>query len=311
MRALLVYNPFATSTSESTRDQIAERLRTVCNLNIQPTTGRSDAIEIARTAQAEGYEIVIGYGGDGTVNELANGLLHQGPNPSGPRLAALPGGNANVFARNLEYSSDPIEAAEQLSQAITSNRTRVVGVGTVATSEINRWFLFNAGLGIDAEVLKAMDERRQHGKRASDWAYTLIVGRKLVRALKDRNPNITLRSSAGELSELLHFALIINVAPWIYLGSRPLTLTPDATHDKALSVFAPTNMSLLSVSKIVRDIVGNQNPDSQSNVLALSDQDDFSFLMKTPTWLQVDGEVLSQVTEVSITHTKNALTVYA
>jgi len=311
MRALLVYNPFATSTSESTRDQIAQKLQTVCYLTIQPTTGRNNAIEIARTAQSQGFDIVIGYGGDGTVNELANGLLQHGPNPNGPRLAALPGGNANVFARNLEYSAEPLEAAEQLAQAISSNRTRIVGVGSVKTSEFNRWFLFNAGLGIDAEVLMAMDERRQNGKRATDFAYTLIAGRKLISALKDRNPNITLRSTSGDLSEPLHFALIINVAPWIYLGARPLTLTPSATHDKALSVFAPKNMSLISFSKIVKGIVANQNLDSHSDVLALADQKDFSFLMNVPTWLQVDGEVLSQVNEVSISHTKNALTVYA
>jgi len=311
MRALLVYNPFATSTNETTRDQIAQKLQRVCDLTMQPTTSRNNAIEIAHTAQSQGFDIVIGYGGDGTVNELANGLLQQGPNPNGPRLAALPGGNANVFARNLEYSAEPLEAAEQLAQAILSNRTRVVGVGSVTTSEMNRWFLFNAGLGIDAEVLLTMDERRQSGKRVSDLAYTLIAGRKLVSVLKDRNPNITLRSKTGELSDPLHFALIINVAPWIYLGARPLTLTPSATHDKALSIFAPKNMSLISFSKIVRGIVANQNLDSHGDVLALADQKDFSFLMKTPTWLQVDGEVLSQVSQVAITHTENALTVYA
>jgi diacylglycerol kinase family enzyme len=311
MRALLVYNPFATSTSESTRDQIAEKLESVCELTLQPTTGRNAAIEIARSAKDRGFEIVIGYGGDGTVNELANGLLHQGPNPNGPRLAALPGGNANVFARNLNYSADPLEAADQLTKAIASNHTRVVGVGSVTTQDMSRWFLFNAGLGIDAEVLMAMDERRQNGKRASDLAYTLIAGRKLVSALKDRNPHITLRSVEGEFSAPLHFALIINVAPWIYLGARPLTLTPGATHDKALSVFAPKNLSLLSFSKIVRGIAMNQDLDSQDNVFALADQNNFSLRAQTPTWLQVDGEVLSQVKEVAVSHTKNALTVYA
>jgi diacylglycerol kinase family enzyme len=311
MRALLVYNPFATTTSESIRDLIAAKLQTVCELTLQPTTGRNDAIEIARNAQMNGFDIVIGYGGDGTVNELANGLLHQGPNPDGPRLAALPGGNANVFARNLQYSSDPLEAAEQLTQAIATGNTRVVGVGSVISDEINRWFLFNAGLGIDAEVLKAMDERRQNGKRASDFAYTLIAGRKLISALNDRNPNITLRNMNGELSAPLHFALVINVAPWIYLGSRALTLTPDATHEKALSVFAPTNLSLFSFSKIAKGIAQNQNIESRSDVLALADQKDFSFLTNTPTWLQVDGEVLAQVTEVTIRHIENALTVYA
>jgi len=307
----MVYNPFATTTNEATRDQIAEKLQSVCELTLQPTTDRNDAINIARDARSQGFEIVIGYGGDGTVNELANGLLHDGPNPNGPRLAALPGGNANVFARNLEYSADPLEATERLMQAIASNRTRVVGVGSVATSDFNRWFLFNAGLGIDAEVLMMMDERRQNGKRASDLAYALIAGRKLVSVLKDRNPNITLHNALGEESAPLHFALIINVAPWIYLGPWPLTLTPDATHEKALSVFAPKNLTLRSFSKMVRGIVQNQNLESQSDIFSLADQKAFSMQAKEPTWLQVDGEVLAQVKEISVSHTKNALTVYA
>ena len=311
MRALMVYNPFATSTSDITRDQIVEKLKTVCDLTLQPTSGRNDAIEISRTAQVQGFDLVIAYGGDGTVNEIANGLLHSGANPNGPRLAALPGGNANVFARNLEYSSDPLEAADQLVAAIKTNSTQLVGVGSVKTESIDRWFLFNAGLGIDAEVLMAMDERRQNGKRATDFAYTLIAGRKLVSALKDRSANISLRTPVGELSSPLHFALIINVAPWIYLGSRPLTLTPDATHDKALSVFAPTSFSLRSLSKLFRDVVQNQNFDSREDVFALADQKTFSLLATTPTWLQVDGEVLAQVTEVSVSHIDNALTVYA
>lgn len=307
----MVYNPFATTTDESTRDQIASRLESICELTLQPTSGRNHAIDIARKAQSSGFEIVIGYGGDGTVNELANGLLHNGPNPSGPRLAALPGGNANVFARNLNYSADPLQATEQLVQAISANQTRVVGVGSIAASDLNRWFLFNAGLGIDAEVLRAMDQRRKTGKRASDFAYTLIAGRSLVLALKNKNANIKLRSVTGEISAPLHFALIINVAPWTYLGSRPLTLTPDATHEKALSVFAPTSFSIRSLGKIFRDIAQNQNFDSHEDVFSLADQKTFSLIADLPTWLQVDGEVLSQVTQVAVSHTDNALTVYA
>lgn len=307
----MVYNPFATTTDESTRDQIASRLESICELTLQPTSGRNHAIDIARKAQSSGFEIVIGYGGDGTVNELANGLLHNGPNPSGPKLAALPGGNANVFARNLNYSADPLQATEQLVQAISANRTRVVGVGSIAASDLNRWFLFNAGLGIDAEVLRAMDQRRKTGKRASDFAYTLIAGRSLVLALKNKNANIKLRSVTGEISAPLHFALIINVAPWTYLGSRPLTLTPDATHEKALSVFAPTSFSIRSLGKIFRDIAQNQNFDSHEDVFSLADQKTFSLIADLPTWLQVDGEVLSQVTQVAVSHTDNALTVYA
>ena len=311
MRALMVYNPFATSTNESDRDQIVRKLESVCELTLRPTSGRNDAIAIASSAQTQGFDIVIGYGGDGTVNELANGLLHDGPNPDGPKLAALPGGNANVFARNLDYSADPLQASEQLVRAISENRTRRVGVGSISTSEINRWFLFNAGLGIDADVLQTMDERRQSGKRVTDLAYTLIAGRKLVAALKEGHPNIVLQTASELPATPVHFALIINVAPWLYLGPMALTLTPDATHEKALSVFAPTKFSLKSFSKIVRDILQNQTFNAQEDVVALADQTELTLSAEVPQWLQVDGEVLAQATQVSVRHTSNALTVYA
>jgi diacylglycerol kinase family enzyme len=307
----MVFNPFATSTSESTLRSITSQLSQAVDLTVKPTKARADAIEFGRCAQADGYDIVIGYGGDGTVNELANGLLHAGPNPSGPILATLPGGNANVFARNLAYSADPMIATEQLLDAIAMKRTRRVGVGSVVTDEFQRWFLFNAGFGIDADVLAAMDERRQNGKRASDITYTMIAIRKVLAAAKERNPTITLETDSGEVISPLQFALVINVAPWIYLGSRAVTLAPEATHEKALSLFAANKLSIGSLSKVARDVFRGADVQPSSQVTSLSDLSSLALRSEFPLWLQTDGEVLSQVANVSITHSRDALTVFS
>lgn len=96
-------NTFATTTDEAIRKVVSTTLSGKLDLTVVHTESRNDATQIAKTAQARGYALVIGLGGDGTLNELANGLLASGPNPQGPILAAIPGGNANVFARNMGF----------------------------------------------------------------------------------------------------------------------------------------------------------------------------------------------------------------
>jgi diacylglycerol kinase family enzyme len=148
MRALLVANTFATSTDDTIQARVVGELSKHLDVTVINTSARNDAIEIASTAQQSGYELVIGLGGDGTVNELANGLLLNGPNPAGPLLAAIPGGNGNVFARNMGLSENPMEATTQILNAITEKNFQEIGVGRIATNNISRWFLFNAGIGL-------------------------------------------------------------------------------------------------------------------------------------------------------------------
>lgn len=310
MRSLLVFNPFATSTSDLVKDKIVAKLSKALDLTVHPTTSRGEATTIAAEAQAKGFEVVIGYGGDGTMNELANGLLADGPNVTGPVLAALPGGNANVFARNLEYSADPIEATEQLLQAITTQKVQTIGVGHLQTDELSRWFLFNSGFGIDAAVLAKMDERRQSGKRVTDNMYTAIAIQELLTATSQRNSSISLQSDDNEVFHELRFALVINLAPWIYIGERPITLTPDATMDKALSVYALVDLSVSGLVQLARNIFGRKSPETNNRQIALADQKSVRFRSTTPLWVQVDGEALNQVTEVQMSHVARALRVF-
>jgi diacylglycerol kinase family enzyme len=310
MRAMLVFNPFATSTTDVTKNRIVERLSSALDLTVHPTTGRDDATSISAQAAADGFELLIGYGGDGTLNELANGLLHNGANPEGPALAAIPGGNANVFARNLQFSSDPIEATEQLLDSIARNSTKTIGVGQLVTESHARYFLFNSGIGVDAAVLAKMDARRQSGKRVTDTMYTAIAIQELLSTTAQRDVAITLRTSDGSTFDELKFALVINLAPWIYIGERPITLTPDATLDKALSVYAPADLSMPGLLNLGRTIFGKKIPQHNNRQITLSDQDQVSFHSDKPLWVQVDGEALSQETDVTMKHISQALRVY-
>ena len=123
------------------------------------TTDRGHAIELGRQAAEEQVDLLITLGGDGTVNEAVNGMLENGPGPGRPALAVVPGGSTNVFARALGLPNDPVEATGQILDALRENRRRAIGLGTAD----DRWFTFCAGLGLDAEVVAAVE----HGVEAA------------------------------------------------------------------------------------------------------------------------------------------------
>ena len=311
MRALLVANTFATTTDDDIQAQVVTALSRHLDMSVQNTTARNDAIEIARSAQHQGFDLVIGLGGDGTVNELANGLLLDGPNPDGPLLAAIPGGNGNVFARNMGLSENPLEATAQIINALEMKKFKSIGVGKIATNNISRWFLFNAGIGLDAAVIAGMEARRASGKIASDAAYASLALRELFTRTDRKHPALSLVSSSGEVHRDAHFALIVNLAPWAYLGSKPLNPLPSASHDTALDVYAPTSLSVRSVLRLVRRALAGKSAQDDAKVIALVDQKQVHIQSKRAMWIQVDGDIVTQSTELTATHVPNALKVLA
>ena len=311
MRALLVANTFATTTDDDIQAQVVTALSKHLEVSVQNTTARNDAIEIARSAQHQGFDLVIGLGGDGTVNELANGLLLDGPNPDRPLLAAIPGGNGNVFARNMGLSENPLEATAQIINALDMKKFKSIGVGKIATNNISRWFLFNAGIGLDAAVIAGMEARRASGKIVNDAAYASLALRELFTRTDRKHPALSLVSSSGEVHRDAHFALIVNLAPWAYLGSKPLNPLPSASHDTALDVYAPTSLSVRSVLRLVRRALAGKSAENDAKVIALIDQKQVHIQSKRAMWIQVDGDIVTQSTELTATHVPNALKVLA
>src|ERR1700742_2773270 len=110
MRALVVVNPRATATTERQRDVLAHALGSVAELQIEPTRNRGHAAALACRAMRDGVDIVVALGGDGTVNEVVNGLLTDGVHDRVPALGVIPGGAANVFAGALGLPNEPVEA---------------------------------------------------------------------------------------------------------------------------------------------------------------------------------------------------------
>src|SRR5205823_1644621 len=181
MRALLVVNPKATTTTRGAREVLVRALASELKVDVVETGYRGHAAALALRAARDGVDLVAALGGDGTINEVVNGLLTDGPGPGTPALAIVPGGSTNVFSRALGQSQNPIEATADILDALraaaggeqegTAGRVaglgRPIGLGKAGS----RWFTFSAGLGFDAEVVHRMERRRRAGRPISHMRY--------------------------------------------------------------------------------------------------------------------------------------------
>ena len=207
MRALLVVNPAATTTSARTREVLTHALASDLKLEVAETQYRGHARDLARQATEDGEtELVVALGGDGTVNEVVNGLLANGPDPeSHPRLAVVPGGSTNVFARALGLPNDVVEATGALLDALRDGSERTIGLGLAAGTPGSedegvpeRWFTFCAGFGFDAGVVGRVEQQRERGKRSTHALYVRQVVRQFLGEANRRRNVITLERPGGD-----------------------------------------------------------------------------------------------------------------
>src|ERR1700712_235346 len=200
MRALVVVNPVATSTTAKMRDVIVGALGSQLKVDLVETGHRGHAQELGARAAAEGIDLVVAVGGDGTVNEVVNGVLEHGPAPELPMLAVVPGGSTNVFSRALGRSRDPVEATAEILDSLRAGRTRLVSLGTASASgtspEVDwppaRWFVFAAGLGFDAEVIERVEAKRAQGRRSTGALYVREATTAFLLGRERRRPAMTL-----------------------------------------------------------------------------------------------------------------------
>src|SRR5215207_2802900 len=167
MRALVVVNPAATSTSAKMRDVLVGALASELKLDVVETSHRGHARELGEQAAAEAMDLVVSVGGDGTVNEGVNGLLTDGPSPHLPMLAVVPGGSTNVFSRALGRSRDPVEATAEILASLRAGRTRLVSLGTASATGTSTAPLRDIEPGT-AEVA-AVDATVHHGWTTPRW----------------------------------------------------------------------------------------------------------------------------------------------
>ena len=304
MRALLVVNPKATATTERMRDVLAHALASETKLDVVETQARGHATSLARQAAVDGLDVVVALGGDGTVNEVVNGLLADGPAGGLPALAVVPGGNANVFARALGLPDAPVEATSQLLTALRTDRRRSVGLGQAD----ERWFTFCAGLGLDAEVVRRVEHKRSDGRRATPALFVRQGVQHFFLHARRSEPAITVHTD-GRQPERIGLALVCNSDPWTYLGPRPVRPLPEASFDLGLDLFGLRSLGTVTVLRHLRQILARNPRPRGRNVLTLHDVDGFRLTADRPLAFQVDGDDLGDRTEVVFRAVPRALDV--
>ncbi|MFD6551085.1 diacylglycerol kinase family protein [Streptomyces sp. SAS_267] len=319
MRALLVVNPAATTTSARTRDVLIHALASEMKLEVVTTEYRGHARDLGRqAADSDDIDMVVALGGDGTVNEVVNGLLHRGPDPRVPGLAVVPGGSTNVFARALGLPNDAVEATGALLDALREERERTVGLGLAAgtpgtedESVPSRWFTFCAGLGFDAGVVGRVEQQRELGRRSTHALYLRQVLRQFLDDPHRRHGTITLERPGVDPVTDLVLSIICNTSPWTFLGNRPVYAAPKASFDTGLDVLALSRMSTPAVARYATQLLTSspERGPHGKHAVTLHDLADFTLHSKVPLPLQMDGDHLGLRTSVTFTGVRRALRV--
>jgi diacylglycerol kinase family enzyme len=273
-------------------------------LDLEETANRGHAAALACRAMREGFDCVIALGGDGTVNEVVNGLLTDGVHATVPALGIVPAGSTNVFARALGLPNDPVDATSVLIDAMAEDRTRSIGLGQAD----DRWFVFAAGFGYDAAVVAAVEALRRRGKTSTHALYVRTALRTFF--VQDRrSPAISIEMPDGSTVDGLHLALVTNCDPWTFLGNRPVSPTPNASFDTGLDVYARSRMGTLGVLWGVSKMVRGANPKTFGARID-HDLDHFVLRSQRPLPFQVDGDYLDDRQEIRFKAIPHAVRVY-
>jgi diacylglycerol kinase family enzyme len=283
---LLIVNPFASGVTEE-RLAVVQAALPAGTETVQ-TEGAGDAVRIARERGA-GLEALFVFSGDGTYNEVLNGLQADVP------LGFIPGGGTSVLPRALGLPRDPAEAAAR----VAAGRTRRIALGTVN----GRRFGFNAGIGFDAELVRRIDAlgRRHDGRRPGDAAFArAALG--LVAGRRGRfEPSLEVEGMGRAC-----FALVANCTPYTYLGRLGLAVASQASFDAGLDLVAPVTLGPLSLPRFAwqawRGARGN-------GVLVVHDADRIAIRCDAPLPLQADGEDLGDVEAAVFEAERDAVTV--
>lgn len=310
MRALLVANPNATAMSPRTRDVIVRALGSELKVDVVETHSRGHAADLAEQARIDGFDIVVAVGGDGTVNEVVTGLLRDGIGPDTPRLAVVPGGNANVFARALGLPAEPIEATGAVIERLRSGRERRIGLGRLTTGTLDRWFTFCAGFGLDAEIVREVERLRRAGAKATPALFMRTGLRQFMRTDR-RHPALTLvRPDADDVPDLF-MTIVTNTTPWTYFGDRPLEPTPLASFDTGLDAFSLRRLGTVSTGNSLRQLlVGGPTPQGR-HIGSFHDLATLTLRTSRPIPVEVDGEYLGEHHDVTLVSVPEALSVIA
>jgi diacylglycerol kinase family enzyme len=289
LRMLVIVNPYATTMSDRLKHLVVYALQGRYDVQAVDTQRQGHATELCREAAGEGYDVVCAFGGDGTVNEAANGLVG-----SRTPLTCLPGGATNVYCRMLGIPNDVVDATEHLLRVADDFRPRSVDVGVVN----DRRFTFSAGAGLDASVVERVDRHPRLKARYGAWFFTTQAVGTFLRRYVVNPPRLRVEA-AGETVEGVS-AFVQNHHPYTYFRRTPIQLADGASLDSGdLAAVVLERASPVDVPTVVARAFTPLHIERHRRVTAFRGIDGLrvTSVDGRPVPVQVDGDYVGEVDE--------------
>jgi diacylglycerol kinase family enzyme len=293
-RAVLIVNPVASKVTDDAVSAVERTLMRSAYLRTVRTERPRHAVELARAA-ADADALIV-FSGDGGFNEALNGVERDDL-----PLGFVPGGGTSVLPRALGLPRDPVEAAEQLADALEHDRTRQISTGRVN----GRRFAFSAGIGLDAEAVRRIDERGRttDGKRPGDLAFVGTFARMLV-AQRGRFEPVLEIEGHGRAA----FVLVANVNPYTFLKALAVQVAPEAMFEAGLDFLAPVSLTPRKLPPLLFALATGR---PVRNALRGHDLDRIQVRCDRPLPLQADGEDLGDVEQAVFEAERRSISVLA
>ena len=309
-RMLVIVNPYATTVSDRLKNLVVYALQGRYDVTAVTTEARAHAIEIGREARDGHHDIVVAFGGDGTVNEVANGLAGT----SVP-VSVLPGGSTNVVCRTLGIPNDVVDATEHLLGLADDLRPRAIDLGVVN----DRRFVFACGAGLDASVVQRVDSHPKLKARTGEWYFTWSAVSAFYRRYL-RDP-VRLRLAVDGNSAEGITAIAQNSDPYTYFRGQALHICEGAALDNGtlsmamLRRAAQRDMPTIAARVLVERLPTPEHRqldhfDGVTSARVESISRDAEEKVR-PFPLQVDGDYIGDHTELDLSIEPGALTIVA
>jgi diacylglycerol kinase family enzyme len=310
-RMLLIVNPYATTVSDRLKNLVVYALQGRYEVETVATEAQNHATEIGREVRDHGYDVVVAFGGDGTLNEVANGLAD-----TDVPVSVLPGGSTNVVCRTLGIPNDVVDATEHLLALVDQWAPRKIDLGQAD----GRYFVFSCGVGIDATVVKRVDAHPRLKSRAGPYYYTWAAISAFYRQYMVKPVRLRVEVDGGRQSEGIT-ALAQNSDPFTYFASNPIRVCEGvAIDDGTLSLGVLKRAAQRDMPTLVPRLFSDRRPGARhrqiehfegvtrATIASISATKDG---IARPFPVQVDGDYIGERIQMELSIAPGALTVIA
>jgi diacylglycerol kinase family enzyme len=298
---MLIANPYAGSVSRRVTEVIVKALASDFKIEVADTEARFHAMELSVDAVDRDFDAVIAFGGDGTINEVAQGLVG-----TDVALGILPGGSTNVMARSLGVPTNPVEATAFLSSHLRTATRRRIGVGRAG----DRYFLFCAGMGLDAEVVKRVEADPARKRRHREYFFICNALKAAATEYRGMDPAITLEVP-GHGARKVVLVVCCNGRPFTYFRKWPVDVCPEARLDRKLDLLGLERVHASTIPRIAWGILVSRSHTRWRRSVYRHDVGRATLTADRPMPFQVDGDYVGEWDHADMSHVPDALDLLA